>query len=846
MRSFLKSRITVFILIAACVTGIGIFFRLYPVLHTQKGHLYSLAKEVVQNYWRQQIGQSIKATSPNLNNLQKKKLTELKTREFIKNNPQIINSMIENGITELSKNDAYRPNPFLLEADSYHFYGLTENILETGSISPKIKDGKYFNPLMLAPLGKWEPVSLHPYAGFWLYKLASRINPKIGLMPVVKMVVIILSALCLIPFLLICVQLGIHWLPAFTGAVFLILSPFFTQRTVYGWYDTDVYNILFPLVILCVLFAGFKNLDKLKSNVCYAFLASFLTAAYELFWHGWSFIFILMLSSLPIILIIQRKFWKIQDIKGTAVFFLVYLGSVFFWISILVSPMTFIYTFQEGWTMVNSFLSTKFDLWPNIFLTVGETQPMSLPKVSFLIGGNIFYIYLACLGPILTFIKAMRTKDKGLLAISIILSVFICIFFYLSLKAVRFAILLTVPLSISFAIFLDFIYSGLNHLADSRIKPGAKIPYYLIKSISLFLVLGLSVLPVFAAHQICSRIYPIYNQDWEDVMIRLKDETPKDSIINTWWCPGHFITAVAKRGVSVDGASQQEPQGYWIANVLLSQDESTAVGLLRMLNSSGNKAFEYLQNKCGIIISEAVSLLKEIAPLDKNKARLLLLSRGLTSPDADNILLLTHSTPGPSYFLIYNELIDTYAALPYIGNWDFKKAESLVLHSLSSKKTKDEINQNKFAIPSRDSKGFIDFILSLSGGLPACSPKYDQVLANNNIIKFQNNLVVDLFSKESFLISDDGNKFIKPKSLLYVENGEFMENVYPGATLPWSVLLIEKGSSYQCMVLDNSLAKSLLFKLYYLKGKGLNHFTPYISNEGTGKKNTIMVYRINW
>jgi len=192
--------------------------------------------------------------------------------------------------------------------------------------------------------------------------------------------------------------------------------------------------------------------------------------------------------------------------------------------------------------------------------------------------------------------------------------------------------------------------------------------------------------------------------------------------------------------------------------------------------------------------------------------------------------------------MIYNELADTYATLPYIGNWDFKKAEYLVLNSLISRK--DE--KKGYEIPQRDSAGYMDFIISMSGGIPPCSPEYPEVYRNDEIIKFQNNIVINRKTRDCYLLSPDSTKFTRPKSLFYIENFEFKEKAYPGENLPYSVLLIEKDNLYHCLILDRVLAKSLLFKLYYLKGNGLSHFKPFILNEDPATKTTIMVYKIEW
>jgi hypothetical protein len=255
-----------------------------------------------------------------------------------------------------------------------------------------------------------------------------------------------------------------------------------------------------------------------------------------------------------------------------------------------------------------------------------------------------------------------------------------------------------------------------------------------------------------------------------------------------------------------------------------------------MLNLSGNDALDYLVTDCRMLTSDAIRLLKDIAPLDKQGAADLL-AKKLKPADAEKILRLTHGRPPPSYFLIYNDLVDTYLALPYIGNWDFKKAELLVSVSKNNKKVK---------IPNRESKGYIDFLWSLTSGVTPVSPQYSQIYKSNDIIMFENRFVLDQNAMECFLLSPDGKKFVHPISLIYVKNNEFNEKAYPGSTLGFSVLLLEKDDNYKCLLLDPAMAKSLLFRLYYLNGKGLSSFTPVIREEDPSTNTIIAVYKINW
>ena len=72
---------------------------------------------------------------------------------------------------------------------------------------------------------------------------------------------------------------------------------------------------------------------------------------------------------------------------------------------------------------------------------------------------------------------------------------------------------------------------------------------------------------------------------------------------------------MADRRVTIDGATQNEPRAYWVANLLLESSEAKAIGILRMLNLSGNQAVESLMEKEGLRLSQ------ERAPYGKHVKR---------------------------------------------------------------------------------------------------------------------------------------------------------------------------------------------------------------------------------
>ena len=100
----------------------------------------------------------------------------------------------------------------------------------------------------------------------------------------------------------------------------------------------------------------------------------------------------------------------------------------------------------------------------------------------------------------------------------------------------------------------DFANKFLSEKWDARYSLGGKI-------IMSLLILSSICLPIRNLHQnIEGLLNPIYNDTWNKVFEKIKNETPENSVINTWWSPGHFIKAMSNRRVTFDGATINFPQ----------------------------------------------------------------------------------------------------------------------------------------------------------------------------------------------------------------------------------------------------------------------------------------------
>ena len=115
-----------------------------------------------------------------------------------------------------------------------------------------------------------------------------------------------------------------------------------------------------------------------------------------------------------------------------------------------------------------------------------------------------------------------------------------------------------------------------------------------------------------------------------------------------------------------------------------------------------------------------------------------------------------------------------------------------------------------------------------------------------NLLMFDNGLVLDLSNINAYVLRGYNVDIGIPYSVVYLENGILKEKVLENSNLGHSVLLFEKDTdSYGSIFIDKDLAKSMLVRMYFLKGQGLQYFKK-LTEEKTPEGNLVYVYSIEW
>lgn len=830
----MKSKIEAmgFVACICLVVLLGVYFRTYALHYNTGASLQkrmSLAQRMVVARIESQMDVKLAVQEPSMSAAARKKLAhEEAQRAIAADRPQF-----ESAIERLSENIASTAKPpnarrYLLGADSYHYYGLTDNIARIGNISKKFKNGKYFNPLRMAPEGLWSPVNIHPYLGYCWYRILDRIKPGIPMMEALSFYPLILTALVVAAFFVLCRSLELGLLSSTMGSLALALSPVVIQRSSFGWYDTDPYNLIFPLMVFSSMFFGAR---KPRHAALAGIVGGLLTGLYALFWVGWPFLLI-STGGCGVLMLILGRFTGDPTIRGALRYTVSFAGFGIASAVLLISPAAFVEGIVEGGKSLALFAPGDVNLWPNIFITVGEARSVGVQKLIYLTG-NYMSAVMALAGIFLWGFTVLRSEKREGVSMWSCFMFLAAVLGVMALRTERFSLLLMIPFSVFVAAGVNWIYRHGTSLL--KIWSRGKMPV-LIRSAGVGALVMVFLIPnqLIFAHALGMKSGPIMNDVWYDSLRELEAISDDKSIVYSWWSPGHFITSVARRGVVADGGSQHFPETYWISRLFMAQDAQEAVGILRMLNSGGNDAVSYLEEK-GVPLPDAIAMAGDLLGMSRDeqfeKIRMI-----MPEQDARNFMdkMWGETAELPTYVYLYNEMIENNIAMTIMAEWDFRK----VLAEKSGAPRMKGVDEDTGGSYVRES-------LRMSKVLKYTSESAMTHREGNRVF-FANGLSLDLETFDAYMHVPDSWIEGRPVSLFHLSGGIFQEKVYEGKRVDMSALLIDREGSYSVVMADRKLIKSLLFRLYFLRGEGLDVF-KLVFDKGEAVKDTwIQIYEVDW
>jgi dolichyl-diphosphooligosaccharide--protein glycosyltransferase len=764
---------------------------------------------------------------------------------------------IEDKIKEKSKEKKkFYQNPngytYMLGIDSYYWLRLIDNLINKGHIGDRIVDGQDYDDLVDMPIEKSLSRSMHLKLGYFIYKFFNLIKLNIDYNIGLYLIPILFSFLLVIFTFFITKLLSQSNSAAFFASIVVNLNPLLLQRSMIEWLDTDIYSVFFPLVIFGSFLFVFKSRTVIKKSlglVAFAFACSI----YASIWQGWWYIFdLLIVSGLVFILNDYSSEGKDavlfrQNIKWLSFLFVSGIALV----GLFNGRESFFSFIAEPFKLFFALKDVPLDNWPNVFLTVAELKKVSPHRIALELGGlSVFFITI--LGSIyfVIFKKIIRDKELGIGFFC--LFIWIGVLYYTALTAVRFALLLIVPLGLMFGVVFDRI---IRQVFSFSLKFSKKVRFSILGM--LILLVYLFVFPfVSNSLKLAAFKFPIMNDAWDKSLSFIRDTSSKDAIINSWWDYGHWFTAVTKRKVLFDGKTQNSPVAFWMARVLTTDDEKKAIGILRMINISKNQAFDLLESY-GFGHVKTINILEDVAKLSEEEARKHL-GEFLEKEKIDKLIPLLFKKDMPeAYFIASYDMVTKTRSISHIGNWDFKKGDIWIKMKKSSpeelinylqeeyKYTQEEaakLWQDLRMLSERDAPNWISKLDLID--IESLSFKYKR---EGNMLMFDNGLALDLSNFNAYVFRGPGADIGIPQKVFYLKEGVLGASAMKDSNLDFSVLVYsgEEKDSYKSVFLNEDAASSIFTRMYFLKGEGLLNFKK-ILEEKTEDGNSVIVFKIIW
>jgi dolichyl-diphosphooligosaccharide--protein glycosyltransferase len=726
---------------------------------------------------------------------------------------------------------------YLMELDCWHWARYVSNVEAHGFPGDMLRNGIQWDKYMLAPYGDkviWNQFLF--YFSSVLYKVF-RLAIPVALNTFLFYLPLLFVVLLLVVVYFFC---ALHFGPvaAILSSLFIGLAPIFLPRSCAGWFDMDVLTLFFPLLITWIYLSSY-NPASMRKKVLKVFCASFLVGLFAFTWHHWWFIVVILIGYECITLLhllfafLQYGRKDVQLLKAHAAAVLGFLITSLFCVFLFTGTGSFTDLISQLKDAIHLNRPVLYSIWPNVFFTVQELGRSNLNLVASLIGDKLLLLFslismLALF--LLTRIRKSSYFEKEFILVMVIwfFSMFIACF-----KGIRFIMFLIIPLGICFGWFIQY---ALEYFED-------KLRRMIVVLISFVLLFSI----VDRAYSTSRHIYPLINDNWYNLLISIKEKTPSRAVLNSWWDFGDWFKAIADRPVIFDGQSQNTPQAYWMAKILLENDEGRAISMLRMLNKSGNRSFDLIDAHLHNPLASIMLLERMISDPSNAEAELL---KVMPEKEAKQILELVFGLPeSPAYFIVDPTLPDKIYAISFMGNWDFVK--SYVVQKYGQKGSKriagdlialgvdrnkaQQYYQEAAIVPRQYLDDWISRRVRFYGSLVKGEEK-------DGVVLFENSAVFNPAKKTAYLFYNNGYKV--PQSLFLFDKGVLQETVFENSELGFSVLIIKNEKGYFAIGLDRQLGKSLFVRLFFLEGKGLKYFTPFLAEkDGSGY---IRVFKVEW
>ncbi len=655
------------------------------------------------------------------------------------------------------------------------------------------------------------------YTMIIFFKATSLFSKGISFLYVAKASPLIMVALGAIPAFLLGKLLSNKW-GGLSTALFAVLTPTFIGVSMAGYTDNDPVVVFYTFLTIYSIFLALE-----KKTIPYYVFAILTNLLFAFNWGGGWFVMMLFTAFLPALLVFrvvediihQRKLkiditHTVHEMKSLllpiAIIFIITnvlgyflgLGSVFGYlpvISAIISP-------QQA-LLVNISVAELQSI--NIFTTEGF----------YAVAGRVGQapLLFAMLGlPILVAYKIF--KKTKINSAEVFMFLWILVTFYMILKGVRFSLLFSIAVAVASGYVIGNFkkYQNISLLAilmiliflakDDRTlylptlivslitlisfhKPSIEslVKYPTIVSVTLLLML------IFVSNSIqvgYASTGMEVSQNWIDGLTWLKQNVDNNSLVVTWWDPGHIIAGFTGLKVMADGAHCGPSQCTIYNHNTRIQDMGRSFS-----TNSENEAIQILQKYSGLTQQQCLQAKKTFGDKLPDEA---------CNPISE------------MYIIASSDLIGKYYWMSYFGDclrqFGVKNAESCYnIGQTWFMKNAQGKNFIQLSLSSQDQQGNLIY-----GGIITLTQK------DNRIVPIIN-------------IPQQGIRNALIKQIVYFkQDGSPVFDEFNNVTNTIDGMLWVDPSFRAVIFMDPSIRDSLFTRMFFWNGQGLEKFELKYSN----------------
>jgi len=438
-------------------------------------------------------------------------------------------------------------SPTVLDYDPWWFFRHAKEIVENDYRFPEWDTLSYYPP------GRpTEPYPGWSYTIALLYKFAQKFSPTITLTYIAKISPLILIGLTVfVAFLF--GRLISNYLAGLSLALFSVLATTLIGVSMAGYSDSDVVVVFYTFLSLFTYFLLIKNLHNKRKAIPLLIITVVANLIFIFNWGAGWLPSILMLATIPSFFVYKifegmlhlKKLnfnWRyaLNETRHIAIFLLITL--------LILNVIGFFLGFS---TMFHSLLGglgfTGIAGEPLIVnISVAELQKINIfTKEGFFavaVRVGLLPTILTFFGlPLLVIYKLFRKQKLSFFEIFIIMWAIIS--FYLISSGVRFSLLFSIATSTAAAYVIGNLFDFLKNKNQLLVASAIGILFVLV-----IILIGDAI----KVGQASSGTW--ISQNWYDALDWLKENADKDSLVATWWDPGHIISGYTGLKVHADGA----------------------------------------------------------------------------------------------------------------------------------------------------------------------------------------------------------------------------------------------------------------------------------------------------